>query len=112
MVQRSCVEGKLRRIARPIASDLPPSADRHNYDVTPPVVSTHTVGKILNVTTFCGVTIRCKIMSVRSSKEGNIYMVKPEGDPKVSEFQRAGCPVTQTTAFDQFVAFEWQILSK
>jgi hypothetical protein len=39
-------------------------------------------------------------------------MVKPAGDPKVNEFQKAGCPVSQATAFDQFVAFEWQISGK
>lgn len=98
----------MKRIVRTGASALPPSADAYRHELQPPVVKTHPPGSLLKIRTFCGVEIICTVTGVR----GQVYDVRPAGDPMINEFQKAGVPITPSNARDQFVAFEWQIVGK
>jgi len=102
----------MRRIVRTGATTLPPAADSYKPTPAPAVIITHQPGAHIGVVTYCGVRIMCKVIGVRKLKDGFAYDVKPVGDPKVKEFQKAGVPTTQENAYEQFVAFDWQILEK
>lgn len=98
-----------RRLVR--SSPIPRSADDFFQDRREPaVVATRVVGSVINVRTFCGVTLTCRILEVRSSADGVVYDVKPAGDPMIRAFQKAGVPVNLENAREKFVAFDWQIL--
>lgn len=77
----------------------------------PPVVTARVVGSVINVKTFCGVTLACRIVEVRRVSSGVVYEVRPAGDPMVREFQKTGVPVNPDNAREKFVAFDWQILN-
>lgn len=99
-----------RRLVR--TSALPKSADNFFDDKTQaPVTIKRAVGSLIVVKTFCGVTIQCRIVEVRSVSGDTVYDVKPAGDPLVREFQKAGVPVNDENARDKFVAFEWQVIT-
>jgi hypothetical protein len=102
----------MRRIVRTGATDLPPSADSYKAAATPAVTVTHPPGATISVMTYAGVKVMCKVVGVRKLKEGCAYDVRPLGDLKVKDFQKAGVPITQDNGAGQFVAFDWQILEK
>jgi hypothetical protein len=76
----------------------------------PAVIASYTVGRTLLIRTFSGVEIFVQVCGVRKTSSGPVYDVKPVGDLKVKEFQKAGVPVTDSNAADQFVAFDWQVI--
>jgi len=98
----------MKRIIRTGATDLPPSADSYRSTDAPAVVKTYPPGTLVKVRTFSGVEIMCTIVGIRAQ----VYDVRPAGDPMIRDFQKAGVPITPANARDQFVAFEWQILTK
>jgi len=62
--------------------------------------------------TYCGVEILCKVVGTRDVSGNTLYEVRPAGDTKEKEFQKAGVPIAPQNSRDQFVAFEWQISKK
>lgn len=99
----------MKRIIRPTARDLPLSADAYAQR-EPAVTTSYTPGRSLLIRTFSGVEITVQVCAVRQTSTGPVYDVKPVGDLKVKEFQKAGVPVTDANARDQFVAFDWQVI--
>ena len=87
-------------------SALPQSAD--DYHVSPPVQVSHRPASHVIVKTFCGVEVKCRIMSSREVKAGTIYAVKPV-ENRWKDFKQAGVPATQDDAMNEFTAFDWQI---
>lgn len=87
-------------------------ADSYRPPESPPVTVGHAIGSIIQVRTYCGVEISCKVLDMRQVKDGIRYEVKPVGDLKVRDFQKAGVPITQDNAQGQFVAFDWQVVRK
>lgn len=85
---------------------LPQRADDH-FD-SPPVQITHRAQAHVSVKTFCGVTIRCRVIESRGLDDSPIYWVKPT-ENKWKEFKDAGVPMTPDNAMDPFTAFDWQI---
>jgi len=102
----------MKRIVRTGATNLPPMADSYRHPEVPPVTVGHAIGSVIQVRTYSGVEISCKVLDMRQVKDGIRYEVKPVGDLKVRDFQKAGVPITQDNAQVQFVAFDWQIVSK
>jgi len=102
----------MKRIVRTGATNLPPMADGYRPPEAPPVTVGHAIGSVVHVLTFCGVEISCKVLDMRQAKDGIRYEVKPVGDLKVRDFQKAGVPITQDNAQGQFVAFDWQVARK
>jgi hypothetical protein len=99
-----------RRLVR--TSPIPKSADDFFEEKhSPPVVTSRVTGSVINVKTFCGVTLSCRIIGVRSVTSGVVYDVRPASDPMVREFQKAGVPVNPDNAREKFVVFVWQILN-
>jgi len=52
------------------------------------------------------------VLDMKQVKDGIRYEVKPVGDLKVRDFQKAGVPITQDNAQSQFVVFDWQVVRK
>lgn len=101
----------MKRLVRTGASSLPPAADSWVHEQ--PVAITHRKlqsGKTILVKTYCGVEITCIIRKVRGNPDDPIYDVSPVGDLKVAEFRKAGVPVDDNNARNDFVAFDWQIV--
>jgi len=100
----------LKRLVRTGAAALPPSADNQAWDkpvsVTP---RRHTPGTAVRVMTFCGVELTGVVKSVRIVSGDPVYDVTPMGNLKIAEQRKAGVPVDETNARQDFVAFEWQI---
>lgn len=103
---------RVRRIARPVSTDLPPSADKYTPAPTPSVTINHAVGSTIHVKTFSGVEISCTVVGTRDMSGDTLYEVKPRGDLKVKELQKAGVPITPENVGGHFMAFEWQISKK
>lgn len=99
----------LNRVTRTSIKTLPPSADSVYHDTQPGVTQAHPTGAVRSVKTFCGVTLRCVIVSSRYAEKGIIYTVRPHGHAAAAEFARAGVPTTDENAWDTFVAFDWQV---
>ena len=95
----------MRRLVR--STPVQSADDFFKNRVDPPVKTNLAVGSTIKVKTFCGVEIRCRIIAIRGS---DIYDVEPAGDPMIREFQKAGCPVSESNAHNRFVAFDWQII--
>jgi len=100
----------MKRIVRTGATNLPPSADSYRHVEGPPVIVGRAVGTSVTVRTYCGVDVTCKVVTMKQTKDGIRYEVRPVGDLKVRDFQKAGVPITSDNAGAQFVAFDWQIL--
>jgi len=97
------------KVIRRTAKDLPPVADTYTQK-EPDVMASYRAGKALYIRTFSGVELMVEIIKVRQTSTGPVYDVKPVGDPKIKEFQKAGVPVNESNAREQFVAFDWQVI--